>query len=79
MKLCGGESGIRTHGTFPYDGFQDRSVITTSVSLREVTDYGILSRNFRFVKSLLVNYGDNLQLLYYIKYTFILVKPVYLC
>ncbi len=30
----GGESGIRTHGTLPYDGFQDRSVITTSVSLR---------------------------------------------
>ena len=29
----GGESGIRTHGTLPYDGFQDRSVITTSVSL----------------------------------------------
>ncbi len=32
--LSGGESGIRTHGTLPYDGFQDRSVITTSVSLR---------------------------------------------
>ena len=31
--LSGGESGIRTHGTLPYDGFQDRSVITTSVSL----------------------------------------------
>ena len=29
----GAESGIRTHGTLPYDGFQDRSVITTSVSL----------------------------------------------
>ena len=35
IKLSyGGESGIRTHGTLPYDGFQDRSVITTSVSLR---------------------------------------------
>ena len=32
--LSGGESGIRTHGTLPYDGFQDRSVITASVSLR---------------------------------------------
>ena len=32
--LSGGESGIRTHGTLPYDGFQDRCVITTSVSLR---------------------------------------------
>ncbi len=31
--LSGGESGIRTHGTLPYDGFQDRSVTTTSVSL----------------------------------------------
>ena len=31
--VCGAESGIRTHGTLPYDGFQDRSVITTSVSL----------------------------------------------
>ena len=29
----GGESGIRTHGTLLYDGFQDRSVMTTSVSL----------------------------------------------
>ena len=35
IKLSfGGESGIRTHGTLPYDGFQDRSVMTTSVSLR---------------------------------------------
>ena len=33
--LSGGESGIRTHGTLPYDGFQDRSVITTSVSLHK--------------------------------------------
>ena len=30
----GGESGIRTHGTLLYDGFQDRSVMTASVSLR---------------------------------------------
>ena len=34
QPASGGESGIRTHGTLPYDGFQDRSVITTSVSLR---------------------------------------------
>ena len=33
--LSGGESGIRTHGTLPYDGFQDRSVITASVSLHK--------------------------------------------
>ncbi len=33
QHLVGAESGIRTHGTLPYDGFQDRSVITTSVSL----------------------------------------------
>ena len=33
QPASGGESGIRTHGTLPYDGFQDRSVITTSVSL----------------------------------------------
>ena len=38
----GGESGIRTHGTLPYDGFQDRSVITTSVSLRIGLDYHII-------------------------------------
>ena len=32
----GGESGIRTHGALRHDGFQDRSVMTTSVSLRIV-------------------------------------------
>ena len=30
----GGESGIRTHGALRHDGFQDRSVMTTSVPLR---------------------------------------------
>ena len=32
--LSGGESGIRTHGALRHDGFQDRSVMTTSVPLR---------------------------------------------
>ena len=41
----GGESGIRTHGTLPYDGFQDRSVMTTSVSLRIGLNY-IITFNF---------------------------------
>ena len=41
QPASGGESGIRTHGTLPYDGFQDRSVITTSVSLRIGLDYNI--------------------------------------
>ena len=39
----GGESGIRTHGMLPYDGFQDRSVITTSVSLL-MLGYFIINR-----------------------------------
>ena len=42
QPASGGESGIRTHGTLPYDGFQDRSVITTSVSLRIGLDYNII-------------------------------------
>ncbi len=33
-KKNGGESGIRTHGALRHDGFQDRSVMTTSVSLQ---------------------------------------------
>ena len=45
QPASGGESGIRTHGTLPYDGFQDRSVITTSVSLRIGLDYNIIKEN----------------------------------
>ena len=47
----GGESGIRTHGALPHDGFQDRSVITTSVSLhRRIGTNYILSYPWRVVK-----------------------------
>ena len=35
----GGESGIRTHGALRHDGFQDRSVMTTSVSLHRCNSY----------------------------------------
>ena len=48
----GGESGIRTHGTLPYDGFQDRSVITTSVSLR-MDDESIIAQRSAKVKQFL--------------------------
>ena len=49
QPASGGESGIRTHGTLPYDGFQDRSVMTTSVSLHTLSNpRDIISHNHIF-------------------------------
>ena len=50
-KADGGESGIRTHGALPHDGFQDRSVMTASVSLhRRLVTMTILSYQNPIVK-----------------------------
>ena len=47
-----GESGIRTHAPFRTNGFQDRLVMTTSISLQAFsqTYFCILSHVFDFVK-----------------------------
>ncbi len=48
--LCpNGESGIRTHAPLRTNGFQDRLVMTTSISLQMC--FQILSKNFTFVKN----------------------------
>ena len=44
-----GESGIRTHAPFRTNGFQDRLVMTTSISLQ--TCFSILQGQKHFVKS----------------------------
>ena len=44
-----GESGIRTHAPFRTNGFQDRLVMTTSISLQ--TCFSILQDEKHFVKS----------------------------
>ena len=44
-----GESGIRTHAPFRTNGFQDRLVMTASISLQ--TCFSILQDKKRFVKS----------------------------
>ena len=46
-----GESGIRTHAPFRTNGFQDRLVMTASISLQ--TCFSILQDKKRFVKSFL--------------------------
>ena len=46
-----GESGIRTHAPFRTNGFQDRLVMTASISLQ--TCLSILQDKKRFVKSFL--------------------------
>ena len=61
----GGESGIRTHGALRHDGFQDRSVMTTSVSLRKSAykSYHILNNlSITFLK----NYYFSWRKSYYI-------------
>ena len=44
-----GESGIRTHAPFRTNGFQDRLVMTASISLQ--TCFSIIQDKERFVKS----------------------------
>ena len=44
-----GESGIRTHAPFRTNGFQDRLVMTASISLQ--TCFSIIQDKKRFVKS----------------------------
>ena len=46
-----GESGIRTHAPFRTNGFQDRLVMTASISLQ--TCFSIIQDKKRFVKSFL--------------------------
>ena len=50
MSIClSGEGGIRTHAPFRTNGFQDRLVMTASISLQ--TCFSILQDKKRFVKS----------------------------
>ena len=49
MFVPSGESGIRTHAPFRTNGFQDRLVMTTSISLQ--TCFSILQDEKHFVKS----------------------------
>ena len=52
MFVPSGESGIRTHAPFRTNGFQDRLVMTTSISLQ--TCFSILQDEKHFVKSFFV-------------------------
>ena len=49
MLAPSGESGIRTHAPFRTNGFQDRLVMTASISLQ--TCFSIIQDKKRFVKS----------------------------
>ena len=49
MFALNGESGIRTHAPFRTNGFQDRLVMTASISLQ--TCFSIIQDKKRFVKS----------------------------
>ncbi len=49
MFVPSGESGIRTHAPFRTNGFQDRLVMTASISLQ--TCFSIIQDKKRFVKS----------------------------
>ena len=49
MFAPSGESGIRTHAPFRTNGFQDRLVMTASISLQ--TCFSIIQDKKRFVKS----------------------------
>ena len=49
MFALNGESGIRTHAPFRTNGFQDRLVMTASISLQ--TYFSIIQDKERFVKS----------------------------
>ena len=62
-----GESGIRTHAPFRTNGFQDRLVMTTSISLRmcvarvsfrvaHLTTKAILAKRFYIVNTFLHNF-----------------------
>ncbi len=50
-RFKSGESGIRTHAPLRTNGFQDRLVMTTSISLQ--TCLSIISDVFKFVKNFL--------------------------
>ena len=50
-----GESGIRTHAPFRTNGFQDRLVMTASISLQ--TCFSILQDKKRFVKSFFIYFS----------------------
>ena len=52
MFALSGESGIRTHAPFRTNGFQDRLVMTTSISLQ--TCFSILQDRKHFVKSFFI-------------------------
>ena len=52
LSIKSGESGIRTHAPLRTNGFQDRLVMTTSISLQ--TCSAIISRCFLFVKNFFI-------------------------
>ena len=52
LSIKSGESGIRTHAPLRTNGFQDRLVMTTSISLQ--TCSAIISRCFSFVKNFFI-------------------------
>ena len=50
-KKNGGEGGIRTHGTFPYNGFQDRHLQPLghlSITFANYTRYFFFCQMFNF-------------------------------
>ena len=55
MFAPSGESGIRTHAPFRTNGFQDRLVMTASISLQ--TCFSILQDKKRFVKSFFIYFS----------------------
>ena len=55
MFVPSGESGIRTHAPFRTNGFQDRLVMTASISLQ--TCFSILQDKKRFVKSFFIYFS----------------------
>ena len=48
-----GESGIRTHAPFRTNGFQDRLVMTTSISLRMCVHFLVISVVYLTTKAIL--------------------------
>ncbi len=69
-----GESGIRTHAPFRTNGFQDRLVMTASISLQ--TCFSILQDKKRFVKSFFLFFSYFLALHQQLNYS---IMPVKIC
>ena len=57
--VCSGEGGIRTHAPLRTNGFQDRLVMTTSISLQSVLSNVLLYsiRSFLFCQALFAGFS----------------------